>query len=483
MRRAVSVAAGCVVLAAGCEQPRTELVVRVDSEVAWGAGAAVQAITLTVRRSGPTGPLRSARTTALGAGGERRSLPLLAGILPGDDLDTPVWIEALGCGDPNGCSPSAAVVAQRAVVRFTRGQTEEVTLLLASACVGVTCASDERCATNGHCEAATLARVRPFDGTATDAGVGGAAFDALAADRETPIDRSDLGGQTDVQAPDIWPEDVPATDVTAVDTAASCGALELRCGGACVAALRDPLNCGACGEVCPAVAGATPTCMGGRCGYACDAAHADCDERPSNGCESERSTDHDHCGACGRACDEARHCVGGECTLCRGDSPLWCPGTGCTSRNVDPRNCGGCGVACPLGAVCRANSCTYVACTPSSPPPDAGDPRNWTMCPAGCVDVQTDPRNCGRCGNVCPDPPNGYAGCRRGFCGVSGCHGSWGDCDGIVGNGCETNIEGNLRNCGECARDCVMICARIPSPCGASCRCIGGTLPQCNCGS
>ena len=98
--------------------------------VGWGAGAAVQSVTLTVRRGGPTGALRSARTTALGTGGDRRSLPLSVGILPGDDTDTPVWIEALGCGDPNGCTPTTALVAQRAVVRFTRGHTEEVPLLL-----------------------------------------------------------------------------------------------------------------------------------------------------------------------------------------------------------------------------------------------------------------------------------------------------------------------------------------------------------------
>ncbi|MDB4927791.1 MAG: hypothetical protein JWM10_275, partial [Myxococcaceae bacterium] len=66
-------------LAAGCEQPRTELVVRVESELAWGPGQAVQSVVLSVRRGGATGPLRSARTTALGEGGERRALPLLVG--------------------------------------------------------------------------------------------------------------------------------------------------------------------------------------------------------------------------------------------------------------------------------------------------------------------------------------------------------------------------------------------------------------------
>lgn len=168
MRRAIAtVGWATVTLAGGCEQPRTELVVRVESEVAWGPRRTVQSVTLTVRRSGPTGPLRSARTTALGVGAERRPLPLFVGVVAeGDDMDTPVWIEALGCADPNGCTVATAAVAQRAVVRFTRGLTQEVPLLLASACLGATCGSDERCATSGRCEPATRAQttVGPFTG-------------------------------------------------------------------------------------------------------------------------------------------------------------------------------------------------------------------------------------------------------------------------------------------------------------------------------
>jgi formylglycine-generating enzyme required for sulfatase activity len=362
-------AAGWVVLSAGCEQPRTELVARVDSELAWGAGQTVQSVNLTVRRGGPTGLVRSARTTALGTGGERRPLPLLVGILPGDDTDTPLWIEALGCGDPNGCTPSTAVVAQRAAVRFARGQTEEVALLLASACVGVSCGTDQRCGTGGHCESATLATVGPFVGTVPDAAVdartdGGIGVDRTEADVSPTdlglhADRTDLGADTGDDAPtlDVPAVDAPTIDLPATDTPTTCGALEISCGGVCVAALRDPMNCGDCGVVCPTAPGATPTCIGGRCGYACDAAHADCDERPSNGCESERATDHANCGACGNECDEAHGCTGGVCTLCPGGSPLWCPGTGCTTRSSDARNCGRCGHVCVGSSVCEAGGC------------------------------------------------------------------------------------------------------------------------------
>jgi len=387
MRRAVA-AAGWVVLAAGCEQSRTELVARVDSEIAWGAGRTVQSVTLTVRRGGPTGPLRSARTTALGMGGERRPLPLLVGIVPTDDTDTPVWIEALGCRDPNGCTAATAVVAQRAVVRFTVGQTQEVPLLLASACVGVTCAGDERCGTTGRCEPATRATVRPFAGVDSgtmadavmDAGVD--RIDVATPDWPVAMDRTviaDTSNDAATMADQVMAVDAPTVDIAPpvdipmMDTPVSCGPLELRCGGACVAVLRDPMNCGDCGAVCPAVAGATATCMGGRCGYACDATHADCDERPSNGCESERATD--------RA------------------------------------NCGTCGTACPLGAVCQASSCAYIACTPSTTPADAGMRRVWTACPDGCVDMSSNLRNCGACGSPCADGNACVAGsCRPLIC-------------------------------------------------------------------
>jgi len=188
----------------------------------WGVRQTVQAITLTVRRGGPTGALRSARTTALGTGGDRLPLPLTVGILPGDDLDTPVWIEALGCGDPNGCDPSSAVVAQRAVVRFTRGRTEEVPLLLASACVGATCGSDERCNESGRCEPATRATVRPFDGVdaGTVADVAGGMDRGTVADVGTdagsPVDHNDLGGVVDALAV----VDVPTPDVRETDAGA-----------------------------------------------------------------------------------------------------------------------------------------------------------------------------------------------------------------------------------------------------------------------
>ncbi len=192
MRRAAAVGWATILLATSCEQPRTEIVVRVDSEVGWGPGQRVQSVALSVRRGGADGALRSARTTVLGAGAGHLPLPLYVGVLASDgDTDTPVWVEVLGCGDPNGCTASTAAVAQRAVVRFARGQTQELPLLLASACLGVSCASDQRCAPgSGSCEPATAAQamVGPFEGIGSPAG-----GDAGPTDR--PADRGSLHGR------------------------------------------------------------------------------------------------------------------------------------------------------------------------------------------------------------------------------------------------------------------------------------------------
>lgn len=49
-----------------------------------------------------------------------------------------------------------------------------------------------------------------------------------------------------------------------------CATGQVQCSGQCVTLATDPVNCGACGNRCPAVANGTPTCAGGTCGFACD---------------------------------------------------------------------------------------------------------------------------------------------------------------------------------------------------------------------
>ncbi len=311
-----------MMLAMSCEVPRTEIVARIESEVAWGSGEALQSLAISVRRVGPDGPLRSARVTALGTETGRAQLPFAVGLIAADDeVDDPVWIEVLGCPGPNGCEPTTARVMQRAVVRFTRGRTEELPLLLASACLDVRCASNERCNVDmGRCELATRAQemlqplgsvdaavasdrpmvndrpvamdVGPTDSGQTDAPVDVAAMDRVATiDRpavmDVPVDAGvrdvppvdlgvvDVGARdvppVDVGSPDTGGRDVPPVDVGSpdsgmrdvppVDAGTPCVSPRVTCGGACVDLMSDTTHCGACGAGCRAGG----WCAAGRC--------------------------------------------------------------------------------------------------------------------------------------------------------------------------------------------------------------------------
>ena len=73
---------------------------------------------------------------------------------------------------------------------------------------------------------------------------------------------------------------------------------------------------------------------------------------------------------------------------------LACDG-GCITNDI--HNCGACGKACAVPthgtATCGASSATYacgIACD-----------TNYTKCGASCVDLQSDPKNCGSCGHDC----------------------------------------------------------------------------------
>lgn len=197
LRRVVAGLSLLAPLASGCERPATTLVVRVASELPWGEGQAVQSVVLTVRRGDAQGALRSERTSALGRGTGRVGLPLHVGVLEtSDDPTTPVWIEVLGCASPNGCTRERAVVAQRAVVGFSAGETTLLPMLLASACVDARCAVTERCEiATGACLPATSAVTQPWRGTEPDD------VPAPAVDRPTDAGAPDVPAPTDTPTP------------------------------------------------------------------------------------------------------------------------------------------------------------------------------------------------------------------------------------------------------------------------------------------
>jgi len=128
----------------------------------------------------------------------------------------------------------------------------------------------------------------------------------------------------------------------------------------------------------------------------------------------------------------------------------------CVDIDTDPANCGACGNRC--AGACAAGRCAVV---------DAGaDAAPDVVC------ASMTPGNC--CGVACPVPATASAAtCVAGRCGVvcAALDGVpvYGDCDGMAANGCEVDLRTSAANCGACgapcgahrscrARACSMVC-------------------------
>lgn len=119
-------------------------------------------------------------------------------------------------------------------------------------------------------------------------------------------------------------------------------------------------------------------------------------------------------------------------------------GQTCVDTRLDPTNCGGCGVSCAQGTECNRGACAGVGTAGSSGSsggsiPEAGydgggapdgsgvDARPQSArdaagscgvasCDGACIELASDPSNCGACGNVCA---SGQV-CRGGSCADQG---------------------------------------------------------------
>jgi hypothetical protein len=159
--------------------------------------------------------------------------------------------------------------------------------------------------------------------------------------------------------------------------------------------------------------------------------------------------DHDFCGSCNRQCSDNQVCKGKKCVSCPPTKPNSC-GNVCTNISNDPANCGGCYQPCgyiPNGFyTCLAGDC-LEHCNESYPVIPCYDYGQGRVI---CVNIQTDPNNCGRCGKVC----TGGKTCQSGTCNCpTGQSLSNGMCcpNGLTNcGGTCTDTSKDLNNCGGC---------------------------------
>jgi hypothetical protein len=286
--------------------------------------------------------------------------------------------------------------------------------------------------------------------------------------------------------------------------------------------LASPANCGGCGMACPPNAGgSTFTCNEGACVLQCQAALnvKDCDGLIDNGCES-RDLDPMNCGACGVVCpagvncryqDAARSMIGCgcptgmvDCAGCRDlsandancgtcqnacdrtggpDAPQYsnmyygclagqcgkpkceagfanCDGeldNGCETSILADDHCGACNNKCPSGQSCaidaRTNQPTCV-CGPGLTFCQTGEVQGV---PKGhCTDLRSSMDDCGACGVSCAATGAGnnrMPMCDFGKCLLTCLNGTM-DCNGAESDGCEVDTKIDPRNCGGCGITC-----------------------------
>ncbi len=203
---------------------------------------------------------------------------------------------------------------------------------------------------------------------------------------------------------------------------------------------------------------AETTCASGNCFVVkCLTPYVDCDGQADNGCEA-RIDSADNCGLCGAACNFAHGsaaCLRGQCVLADCESGYGdCdqdPANGCETALDDIMSCGSCTTKCKAAphaiAGCIAGKCGIGACVGAFGDCNQ-DPKD------GCEVALDQTSHCKSCRGMCT-PANGAGSCASGDCVIDSCSGSFVDCNGLVGDGCEATLD-STAHCGNCSTKCAL---------------------------
>ena len=154
------------------------------------------------------------------------------------------------------------------------------------------------------------------------------------------------------------PSQPPGSDAGGPPSPGCSAAAPLKCGADCVDPQSSVNDCGGCNVKCAVVSNASTTCNAGVCTFACKAQFHAC----AGACVATSDP-----ASCGPACSPCPVPPGGSATCINDTCAVTCHGKNvlcgglCVSDsafNSDPLNCGACGNACAGGAcvkgVCRA---------------------------------------------------------------------------------------------------------------------------------
>ncbi len=137
--------------------------------------------------------------------------------------------------------------------------------------------------------------------------------------------------------------------------------------------------------------------------------------------------------------------------ICQAAGTKDCGGTSCTNIGSDPNNCGDCSVVCSsnnmASRTCGGGNCNGACIVGFA---DCNGSKQTDGCE---TNLNTSVSNCGSCGTACAIP-NGTPKCQSGSCQILACNAPYADCNGLVADGCEVNRSSDVNNCGGCGIKC-----------------------------